>query len=166
MEECKRVFAQRPDINFPMDLIKSVDPTAILAVIGERIPPPFSLAYGKALGFAAFAPLMPILNKLKNMDFQGAVLALLGSGSMLRLLRIADKDLPRRFLGGVLQSAGVQSALQKTISRVPAEVQYPLTYLQEFTQQLEFDPDELMDHFDDILHNFVDYAKVCAYCNE
>ena len=135
-------------------------------MIGERIPPPLSLAYGKALGFAAFAPLMPILNKLKNMDFQGAVLALLGSGSMLRLLRIADKDLPRRFLGGVLQSAGVQSALQKTISRVPAEVKYPLTYLQEFTQQLEFDPDELMDHFDDILHNFVDYAKVCAYCNE
>ena len=130
MKECKRVFAQRPDIKFPQDLIKSVDPTSILAMIGEKIPPPLSTAYSKALELATFAPLLAIVEKLKSKDMEGAVSAFFCSGSLLRLLGTVHKGLPFRIVNGVLQDIGFQSALQQTIERVPAFAQSPLTILQ------------------------------------
>ena len=135
MGECKRVFAQRPDIQFPQDLIKSVDPVSILAMIGEKIPPPFSTAYSKALEVAAFAPLMPVVKKLKSKDLEGAVSALFCSCSLLRLLGTVHNGLPSRLVNGVLQSTGFQSALQQAISRTPAQAQSPLEMLQARQQR-------------------------------
>ena len=113
MEECKRVFAQRPDIKFPQDLIKSVDPISILAMIGEKIPPPLSTAYSKALELAAFAPLMPIVDKLKSKDLEGALAVVMSSAAVLKVTSKFDPEMPRNILKKVLQSTGFQSACSR-----------------------------------------------------
>ena len=125
MEECKRIFAQRPDIKFPQDLIKSVDPISILALIGEKIPPPLSTAYSKALELAAFAPLMPIVDKLKSKDLEGALAVVMSSDAVLKVTSKLDPEMPRNILKKVLQNVGFTAAVQKMRSKLPANMQSP-----------------------------------------
>ena len=199
MEECKRVFAQRPDIQFPQDLIKSVDPVSILALIGETIPPPFSTAYSKALEVAAsalkqgprgaewtleedlavmqelkpckalevaaFTPLMPILDKLKNKDFDGVLAGLLSSCSILRLLGSLGQELPRKVFKAVLLHAQFQGSLKGWTRKLEPPLRPPLACLQLFSENLDCGYDELMDNFEDVTQNFVDYRAVFSKVN-
>jgi len=111
MVECKEAFAQRPDIKFPQDLIKSVDPISILAMIGEKMPGPLKTAYSKALELAAFAPLMPIVNKLKDSDLDGATAALLSPGA-LQLFNSLNPEMPRNLFRFVFLSQAVRQAIE------------------------------------------------------
>ena len=67
--ECKEALAQRPEFKFPQDLIKFVDPTRILEMIGKKMPTPLDEVYRKML--ARSAPMMPILNTCEHQDLQG-----------------------------------------------------------------------------------------------
>jgi len=151
MEECKRVFAQRTDIQFPQDLIKSVEPVSILAMIGEKIPPPFSTAYSKALEVAAFAPLMPVVKKLQSKDLEGALGEVMSSAAVLKVTSKFDLEMPRNVLKKVLQSTGFQSALQQMASKLPANLQSPLKTLQSLSQNLEGELDEIMERFEGVM---------------
>ena len=145
MVECKEAFAQRPDIKFPQDLIKSVDPIPILAMIGEKIPPPLDQAYNTALELAAFAPLMPVLDKLKNQDLEGALAVVMSSAAVLKVTARLDPEMPRNILKKVLQNVDFIAAVQKMRSKLPVNMQSPLETLQSLSQDLEGDMDEMME---------------------
>eukprot|EP00802_Teleaulax_amphioxeia_P003565 Tamp_03568.p1 GENE.Tamp_03568~~Tamp_03568.p1 ORF type:complete len:1036 (-),score=260.28 Tamp_03568:551-3568(-) len=151
MVECKEAFVQRPDIKFPQDLIKSVDPIPILAMIGEKIPPPLDQAYNTALELAAFAPLMPILDKLKNKDLEGALAVVMSSSAVLKATAQFDPEMPRNVLKKVLQNAGFTAAVQKMLSKPPANLQPPLQALQSLSQDLEGDMDEMMEKLQGVM---------------
>jgi len=165
MMECKEAFAQHKDIKFPQDLIKSVDPISILAMIGEKMPGPLKTAYSKALELAAFAPLMPILDKLKNKDFDGVLAGLLSSCSILRLLGSLGQELPRKVFKAVLLHAQFQESLKGWTRKLEPPLRPPLACLQLFSENLDCGYDELMDNFEDVTQNFVDYRAVFSKVN-
>ena len=165
MMECKEAFAQHKDIKFPQDLIKSVDPISILAMIGEKMPGPLKTAYSKALELAAFAPLTPILDKLKNKDFDGVLAGLLSSCSILRLLGSLGQELPRKVFKAVLLHAQFQESLKGWTRKLEPPLRPPLACLQLFSENLDCGYDELMDNFEDVTQNFVDYRAVFSKVN-
>ena len=112
-----------------------------------KIPPPLDQAYSKALELAAFAPLMPVLDKLKNQDLEGALAVVMSSAAVLKVTARSDPEMPRNILKKVLQSTGFQSALQQMASKLPANLQSPLKMLQSLSQNLEGGLDEIMDKF-------------------
>lgn len=59
-----------PDFNFPGDFLTSVDPMDILNMLGENVPPPFDMAFAKALEVARFAPLLPVISAVKEGNLQ------------------------------------------------------------------------------------------------
>ena len=74
------------DETFNQDLIKAMNPIDLLKPIGAKIPPPLDTAFKKALELAAFAPLLPIIDKLKNQDLEGAI-EILMSGPVLKVIQ-------------------------------------------------------------------------------
>ena len=55
-----------PDFKFPGDFLTSVDPMDILSMLGDNVPPPFDMAFAKALEVARFAPLLPMIDAIKD----------------------------------------------------------------------------------------------------
>jgi len=94
--QAAKIYAS-PSINFkfPADLIKSLKPVDILQIIGEKIPAPMNVVFNKALELAALAPLLPLIEKLKDSDLEGAFEMVMASAPMLMCMSKFDEELPR-----------------------------------------------------------------------
>eukprot|EP00802_Teleaulax_amphioxeia_P007136 Tamp_07142.p1 GENE.Tamp_07142~~Tamp_07142.p1 ORF type:complete len:715 (+),score=161.30 Tamp_07142:261-2147(+) len=112
----------------------------------------YALAFHtKALELAAFAPLMPIADKLKNKDLEGALAVVMSSAAVLKATSKFDPEMPRNVLKKVLQSTGFQSALHQMASKPPVNLQSPLQALQSLSQDLEGDTDEMMEKLQGVM---------------
>jgi len=156
-----KVYAAAPniDFSFPMDLVKGIDPIDILKTIGDKLPAPLGMAYGKALELAAFAPLLPMVELVRRNDLQGALAAVL-SVPVLKCLKSLNADLPRDILKKNFQNNFVQTAIEQTIERLPDKLHPPLVMLVTFSQNLGGNIDEILSNLGDVLQNFTDYAAV------
>ena len=87
---------------------------------------------------------MPVLDKIKHQDLEGALAVVMSSTAVLKVTARFDPEMPRNILKKVLQNAGFTAAVQKMLSKLPANMQSPLKALQSLSQDLEGDMDEMM----------------------
>jgi len=122
-----------PDFNFPGDFLQALDPIDILTMLGQKVPPPFDMAFSKALDLARFAPLLPMLNALKNGSLEEAVSCIMHpdiSGPFMKLLAKFDNETPRQVLKSVFFNDGVQQTIEKYCASAPKQLRTPFRLLQ------------------------------------
>merc|ERR1719506_3156954 len=83
---------------YPQDLVTHVQPVEVLLTLTSKIPAPMDVAFAKALELAAFAPMMPVLRRIEVRDMEGAVVLVMSSPNVLRLVAPFDAELPRHVL--------------------------------------------------------------------
>ena len=94
---------------------------------------------------------MPILDKLKDKDLEGALAVVMSSAAVLKVTAKFDPEMPRNILKKVLQNAGFTAAVQKMRSKLPVNMQSPLEALQSLSQDLEGDMDEMMEKLQGVM---------------
>ena len=128
------------------DLLKALNPVDLLKPIGAKIPPPLDTAFKKALEVAAFAPLLPIIDKLKSQDLEGAVAEVL-SPSVLKVTKNLDAELPRKVLKKILGASAVLEVIKENLQSGPKELAKPMQMLEELAGNLDGDIDEIIARF-------------------
>ena len=139
---------------FPQDLIKSLSPVDMLSAIGEKIPAPFNDIYNKALELAAFAPLLPIVDKVKNSDLEGAVADVMSSMPVIKLFAQLDLEMPRAVLKKVFMNQSVKDVMKKVANSSSGQLCSAIAMLQKFADNLDAGMDELLDKFAEVLKAF------------
>ena len=86
--------------------------------MGDKLPGPMKAAFDKAMELAAYAPLLPIIEKIKSKDLQGAAEQVMSAG-MLKVTQNLDTELPRKILKSVLQNKAVTTAVQQAQAQMP-----------------------------------------------
>jgi uncharacterized protein YfcZ (UPF0381/DUF406 family) len=145
------------NFKFPEDLLKAVNPINVLEMLGEKIPPPMDVAFKKAMELAAYAPLLPIIERIKSKDLQGAAEQLVSAG-MLKVTQNLDKELPRKILKTVLQNNAVATAIQQAQNQMP-QLGAPLQKLQQLAQQLDGDISDILAKFEDVFNSLKGQAN-------
>ena len=125
----------------------------MLQLVGDKLPGPMKMAFDKALQLAAFAPLLPLAEKMKSKDLQGAV-ALLMSGPMMKAVSTINTEMPRKLLKNLLTSAEMEAAIQQAMARLPTNLHSPFIGLQQLSQQLDGDVDALVQRFQEVAASF------------
>ena len=161
VESFKILDAANCDFKFPDDLIRNVNPVQALASIAHTLPGPLRSVFNKGLEAAAFAPLLPIVEKVKQKDLHGA-LSMMVSMPMLEASQCLDAEMPRNLLKSILGSAAVVSNIENAMARMPTQLHPPLEMLQEFSKHLDVEMEELMENCSNIIENFISYAQVYA----
>ena len=119
--------------------------------------------FNKALEAAAFAPLLPVIERVKAKDMPGAVALVMSSTGVLKLVSKFDKELPRDVLKKVLTKQEVTDAIELCKSKMPTpELQEPFKKLQDFCQNLDADVDTLLQQADDVFTCFKSCADALA----
>ena len=145
------------NFTFPQDLLKAINPIDVLELLGEKIPPPMDVAFKKALKLAAYAPLLPIIDRIKSKDLQGAAEQVMSAG-MLKVTQNLDTELPRKILKSVLQNNAVTTAIQQAQSQMP-QLGAPLQKLQQLAQQLDGDISDILAKFEDVFNSLKGQAN-------
>ena len=73
------------EMKFPDDLLENTDHIGTLKELGAVMPKPLVGMYARAMELAEFAPVLPMIDKLKNGDTKGA-LVLVMTVPVLKLL--------------------------------------------------------------------------------
>ena len=142
-----------PDFSFPGDFLASINPIDILAMLGEKVPAPFDIAFKKALEVARFAPLMKVIDKLKNTDLEGAV-AEVFSKPVLMVTKNLDLELPRKILKKLLGVSAVLDMIKEQLRSVPKEMAKPFQLLQDLAGNLDGDIDDILGRFGKVFDAF------------
>jgi hypothetical protein len=143
-----------PDFSFPGDILTSLDPMDILEQLGEVVPPPFDMAFQEALKVARFAPLLPMLNALKEGKLEEAASCIMHpdiSGPFMKLLAKIDLETPREVLKSVFLNNGVQSTIQQYCASAPKELLAPFQMLQEFGKKLEGEMEDVLQDLSEMI---------------
>ncbi len=113
----------------------------------------------QALDASRFATLQPLIDKMNQKDLLGA-LALTLTTPVMRVYATVDVQLPRMLLEEIFGQEGVQASIREALGRLPAAVSGPMSMLQAYLNDLDDDPDDLLEGFEVILENFHDYAHL------
>jgi len=132
---------------------RKVNPVEMLQLMGDKLPGPMKTAFDKALELAAFAPLLPLAEKMKSKDLQGAV-ALVMSGPMMKAVAAINTEMPRTLLKNLLTNAEMEAAIQQAMARMPTNLHSPFIGLQQLVLQLDGDVDALVQRFQEVAASF------------
>ena len=150
-----RVYAA-PSVNFkfPNDLIGSVDTVDILQAVGDTIPSPIEAVFKKALQAVTFAPLLPIMEKVKSSDLEGALSDVMTSTAVLNLLSKFDEEMPRSLLRQIFANDVVQREIEHTI-KSSDKLRPPLIQLQNLIKNSDqISVQILLENFEAVLASF------------
>jgi uncharacterized protein YfcZ (UPF0381/DUF406 family) len=136
---------------------RKVNPVEILKLMGDKLPGPMKTAFDKAMELAAYAPLLPIIERIKNKDLQGAAEQVMSAG-MLKVTQNLDTELPRKILKTVLQNNAVTTAIQQAQNQIP-QLGAPLQKLQQLAQQLDGDVSDILAKFEDVFNSLKGQAN-------
>ena len=126
--------------------------------MGDKLPGPMKKAFDKALELAAFAPLLPIIDKIKSKDIQGAVEQVMSAG-VLKVTQNLDPEMPRKILKKVLQNQAVTKAIQQASAQMP-HLASPLQKLQQLTQLVDSaDVNDIVAKFEDVFNSLKGQAN-------
>ena len=119
--------------------------------------------FNKALELAMFAPLMPVVERIKVKDLHGAAALVVSTTGVLQLVSKFDVELPRTLLKMVLQKQEVQDAVEEVKSRMPTPaLQEPFQKLQAFSQNLDAAPEVMLSEAEEVFGSFKKSADALA----
>ena len=122
---------------FPDDLFSGIDdPLDILKEIASMFPEPLGQAFRQALKVADFVALLPIVEKMREHDFKGAV-ALIPSVPVVKLLMKMNEGVAREMLRTIFMAKELQAVAETTLSSGPEALHAPMAELQTFCRRIE-----------------------------
>ena len=99
-------------------------------------PEPLGQAFRQALKVADFVALLPIVEKMREHDFKGAV-ALIPSAPVVKLLMKINEGVAREMLRTIFMAKELQAVAETTLSSGPAALHAPMAELQTFCRRIE-----------------------------